>query len=58
MNLKNFICEIKIDQGYYTISSYAIINNNIGYIPDWVIGRLLQIIGSFLIDRFANYITK
>jgi hypothetical protein len=58
MNLKFFCCQIKMMQGSYKMSSYAIIDSSVDYLPDWVIGRLVKVIGSFLVDKFAKRIAE
>jgi len=58
MNLKFFICEIKIMEDSYKMSSYAIIDGSLGYLPDWVMSRLIKLVGSFLVDKFVKKVSE
>jgi hypothetical protein len=58
LKLKRFLCEIKIKSESYTITSYAFMDSTISFMPDWVINRLVKLIGSFLVNKFAHKITN
>lgn len=56
LKLKHFLCEIKIKPDSYTITSYAFMDSTISFMPDWVINKLVKLIGSFLVNKFAHKI--
>ena len=56
MPLSNFVSESKALNESVHLRAYAILDNTISFIPDFIIKQLLKIVGAFLKDSFSSVI--
>lgn len=58
LKMRHFICEIKVDKDSYTIRTYSLMDSSLNYLPEWIINKIIRLIGSFLINKFVTKISQ